>query len=77
MEVYFILLDLQDVPELERRHFLNQIPTSFSLTDEQVDSLIAAGGDLLRSHPEFQRLMRDLAADSQAPEAKPGVGEAP
>jgi NTE family protein len=65
VEPYFILLDFNSVVEPERRHFLNQIPTSFSLTDEQVDELIAVGGELLRNHPEFRRLMDDLAADAR------------
>lgn len=67
VEPYFILLDFNSVVEPERRHFLNQIPTSFSLTDEQVDELIAVGGELLRNHPEFRRLMDDLAAESTLP----------
>ena len=64
VEPYFILLDFNGVEQPERRMFLNQIPTSFSLTDEQVDTLIATGGELLQKHPEFRRLMADLAADT-------------
>lgn len=63
-EAYFILLDFNGIDDPERRKFLNQIPTSFSLTDEQVDGLIAAGGELLRNNPEFRRLMADIAAES-------------
>lgn len=66
VEPYFILLDFNGIDDPERRKLLNQLPTSFSLTDEQVDALIAAGGDLLRNHPEFRRLMVDLAADARA-----------
>ncbi len=57
---YFILLDFKDVSDPKRRQFLNRTPTSFSLTDEQVDSLIETGGELLRNNPEFQRLMSDM-----------------
>ena len=66
VESYFILLDFNGIEDPEQREFLNQMPTSFSLTDEQVDALIAAGGELLRNHPEFRRLMADLAADARA-----------
>lgn len=66
VEPYFILLDFQGIQELERRQFINQIPTSFALTDEQVDVLIDTGGYLLRSHPEFLRLQADLAADERS-----------
>jgi NTE family protein len=66
VEPYFILLDFDGIEDPEQREFLNQMPTSFSLTDEQVDALIAAGGELLRNHPEFRRLMEDLAADARS-----------
>ena len=60
VEPYFILLDFNGIQEAEVRDFLNLTPTSFVLSDEQVDGLIAAGGELLRNNPEFQRLMRDV-----------------
>lgn len=66
VEPYFIMLDFNGIKDPEQREFLNQMPTSFSLTDEQVDALIAAGGELLRNHPEFRRLMEDLAADARS-----------
>lgn len=64
VEPYLILLSFDDIQQVERRDFLNQTPTSFSLTDEQVDELIDAGGEILRNHPEFQRLMADVEADA-------------
>jgi NTE family protein len=66
VESYFILLDFNGIEDPNQREFLNQIPTSFSLTDEQVDALIAAGGELLRGNPEFRRLLADLAADARS-----------
>lgn len=66
VEPYFILLDFEGIQELERLQFINQIPTSFALTDEQVDVLIDTGGYLLRSHPEFRRLQADIAADERS-----------
>ena len=56
---YFIQLSFRDIAP-QRRKFFNRITTSFALTDKQVDQLIAAGGDLMRSNPEFQRLLADL-----------------
>lgn len=61
VEPYFILLDLKGIQDDQQRSFLNQTPTSFSLTNEQVKGLIEAGGNLLRNHPEFRRLVSDLA----------------
>ena len=60
---YFIQVDFRDVQEPERRRFFNRTPTSFSLTDEQVDRLIEAGGELLRNNSEFRRLLADLEKD--------------
>jgi NTE family protein len=60
VEPYFILLDFDGIQDHERRSVLNQIPTSFDLSDEQVDLLIDAGGELLRTNPEYQRLLNDL-----------------
>ena len=59
---YFILLNFEDIQPPERLEYFNQIPTSFHLEDEQVDSLVEAGGELLRNNPEFRRLLSDLDA---------------
>ena len=56
----FIHLKLADAASGEEGEFLNNIPTSFTLTDEQVDRLIDTGRRLLREHPDFQRLQQRL-----------------
>ncbi len=62
---YFIRVNLKDIKDPERRKFLNKVPTSFKLTDEQVDKLIEAGGELLRDNPEFRQLLADLESESK------------
>ena len=57
---HFIQLSFRDVPEPHLRLFFNQVPTSFDLTDEQVDKLIEAGRELLRRNSEFQHLLTEL-----------------
>jgi len=57
---YFIQLSFRDIDHATTRNFFNRIPTSFSLTDEQVDKLIAAGRELLRSNPDSQRFVAGL-----------------
>lgn len=57
---YFIRLSFVDVPDPPLRRFLNEIPTSFALSTEQVDRLIATGRQLLRDNPEFKRLLASL-----------------
>jgi NTE family protein len=61
---YFIQLSFEDVPDLPLRRFLNEIPTTFDLSREQVARLIAAGRELLRNNPDYQRLLESLHAQS-------------
>ena len=57
---YFIELSFEELKQPEARAFFNKVPTSFKLSGEQVDRLIAVGRKLLREHPDFQRLLADL-----------------
>jgi len=57
---YNVRVELMDILHPDDRSFFNQIPTSFSLSDEQVDRLIEAGRELLRNNPNYQRLLADL-----------------
>jgi len=57
---YFVKLGFTDITQPEDRSFYNAIPTSFSLTEEQVNRLIEAGHELLRNNPDYQRLLADL-----------------
>jgi NTE family protein len=59
---YFIQISFRDIQQPETRVFFNRIPTSFSLSDEQVDRLIAAGRELLRNNTDFQQLLAGLSA---------------
>lgn len=61
VESYFVEIDFKSLAQAERKRFLNQIPTSFSLNKQQVDELIAVGRELLLSNGDFKRLVRDLA----------------
>lgn len=60
---YFIWIGFRHIRQPEQRHSINQIPTSFSLTDDQVDKLIAAGRGLLRKDPGFRRLLAELGGE--------------
>lgn len=70
---YFVQLSFEDVPDVPLRRFLNEIPTSFALDKEQVARLIATGRELLRTSPEFQRLLASLRAPAAgSPGPQPG-----
>ena len=55
-----VVIDGQPRRLLDDRRFFNRIPTSFSLSKEQVDRLIEAGRELLRNNPDYQRLLTEL-----------------
>lgn len=57
---YFIDIGFVGIKQPKQRNYFNAIPTSFSLTEEQVDRLIEAGHELLRGNPGYQRLLADL-----------------
>ena len=69
---YFIQIGINDIKDPGPRQFFNAIPTSFSLTDEQVDRLIIAGDELLRNNVDYQRLMADIE-DDRAVETSAGT----
>jgi hypothetical protein len=47
------------------REYLNNIGTNFSLSDKEVDRLIAAGRKVLRDSPEIKAFLQDVE-DRQA-----------
>ena len=57
---YFIQVSFTDLTP-ERRRFFDRIGTTFALSGEEVDALVAVGGELLRASPEFKRLLADIA----------------
>lgn len=57
---YFIKVTFDNIQQPQLQLFLNKIPTSFSLTGEQVDKLTDSGRSLLRNEETFQKLLNDL-----------------
>jgi len=58
---YFIEVSFEQVADPQLKYFLNKVPTSFKLTEEQVATLIKSARDLLQADPEYQQLLTDLA----------------
>ena len=73
-EIYTIDVSFSALADPKEREYLNQQPTTFVLPPEAVDRLRAAAGTILRSSPEFARLLKDL--DARVVEA-PKVGSVP
>lgn len=55
-ELHLVKVNLRDAPPGEQRLRLLQVPTSFTIAPAEVDSLIGAGREILRSSPAFARL---------------------
>lgn len=58
VDAYFIRISFDDIQDEKLRKYLNKIPTSFALSEEQVGATIQAGRYLLKQNPEFQRLLK-------------------
>lgn len=55
-----IEVEFDRVEDPEKQKALNDCPTSFKLTRDQVDLLRSAAGEILDAHPEFQGLVEGL-----------------
>ena len=51
--------------DLDKRRYFNSMATSFSLPNDEVDSLIAAGHELLQDSPEFQAFVEAIGQEGQ------------
>ncbi len=60
VEPYFIQIKFTDIKQKQERSFFNRIPTSFSLSNQQVDKLVEVGKKLIIENPEYQRLVNDI-----------------
>ena len=67
VQPHLIVASLQDVPDRELRTRLETVPTSFTLTRQQVDELVEAGRTLLRDNPEFVKLLQQLGGTRARP----------
>lgn len=61
----FVDVSFDAVQDETDREALNDIGTNFSLTDEEVDRLIAAGRSVLRGSPQFQESLRVLQSQGR------------
>ena len=60
VNMHFIELKFDDIQDLAARKFFNNMSTSFSLPDEQVDMLYESGRQLLRNSKVFQDFLQGL-----------------
>ncbi len=66
VEFYAIDINFGAIADPEERRYFRNLPTSFVLTDEQVDRLREMAGRLLRQSLDYQRLLRDLGVSANS-----------
>jgi hypothetical protein len=59
-------VSFEGLADPKEQEFFLSLPTSFSLSDHQVDCLIAAGRRLLRTSSDYLSLMSELGGRLQA-----------
>jgi len=62
---YFVKIDFESIADERQRFIFNNMATSFSLPDEEVDNLIEAGHRLLQASPEYQDLIRVIQEEER------------
>ena len=76
-QIYVVQVNLRDAPDIKARQRLLQVPTAFSISDDEVSALIHAGGSVLRHSTDFQALATSLDAqvlpEREAPTPHPHV----
>jgi len=61
-DIHVIEVSFQALKDKAERDYLNQLPTSFVLSDEAVDRLRAAAATIIRDSPDFKELLKEAGA---------------
>jgi NTE family protein len=69
---YFVKIDFESIADERQRFIFNNMATSFSLPDEEVDKLIEAGHRLLQASPEYQDFLRAIQKEERKQAARTG-----
>jgi len=65
VNIFLIYLDFDSITNMDKRKYFNSMATSFSLPNDEVDSLINAGHELLQDSLEFQAFVEAISQDGQ------------
>ena len=61
LSFHFVEVSFNQVDDEDEREFLNNIPTNYDLTDEEVDRLIAAAKQVLQESKDFQDFLKTVS----------------
>ncbi|MGO4392982.1 patatin-like phospholipase family protein [Variovorax sp. M-6] len=76
-EIYLINVSLRDLKNSRMRQLLMNVPTAFEILPTHAHALEAAGRQVLRENPEFQRLRHSLDSQPMAAGTAPPGAETP
>ena len=62
VDISFIEVNFSEHPDPKERDYLKRLPTSFSLSDEEVDRLVNAGGLILRNNAAAKKVRKKREA---------------
>jgi NTE family protein len=57
---YMVNVSFDELDDPDERRYFKRLPTSFTLSDKQVDRLREVGRRLLRESPQFQQLLKEF-----------------
>jgi NTE family protein len=60
IQFYLIEVKFDALKDPAERSYFKQLPTSFKLSDDEVDKLREAARRILKASPEYQRLLKDI-----------------
>jgi NTE family protein len=60
IEFYLVEVKFDSLKDEDERVYFKRLPTSFKLSEKEVDELREVASRLLNESPEYQRLLRDL-----------------
>lgn len=59
---HLVEVSFDGIRDREQRDYFNGVPTNFDLSDEEVDAIITAAGQLLRDSADFQAFLSSISA---------------
>lgn len=74
LDFYVVHLSFDSISDKKEREYFNDIPTTLSLPEEQVDRLRGVAGLLLYSNTEFLKLLDDIGATIPSHKKQEGPG---
>jgi hypothetical protein len=70
LKIYFVEIDFDQLADRKQRQAMKRLPTTFSLSVEEVDALRASAREIMTDSRNFQVFMRDMEGRWSPPASK-------